>query len=97
MRQIKALAGQSVFDIALLYCGDATKAWDIARDNGIDISSTFKNSTEIAVCDEMNNVARTYEMNGSSFACGITNIAWALMGGMWQDEGSWSDGELWID
>lgn len=97
MRKIVALSGQSIFDIALLFCGDATKAWDIARTNAIPLTATFEKNTTLSIPDATNNVAKVFEQEKVVFATGILEVLWLLAGGNWNDEGVWMDNEIWID
>lgn len=97
MRNILALSGQSIFDIALLFCGDATKAWDIARTNAIPLTATFEKNTTLSIPDDMNNVAKVFKQEKVVFATGILEVLWLLAGGNWNDEGVWMDNEIWID
>lgn len=97
MRNITALPGQSIFDIALLHCGDATFAWQIARTNEIDITTTFENTTTLTIPDDSNNVAKVFSQQNVVFATGILEVLWLLAGGTWHDEGVWLDDGVWID
>ena len=42
MRKIVAVPGQSIFDVSLLFCGDISFAWDIARTNSLPLTATFE-------------------------------------------------------
>lgn len=97
MRNITALPGQSIFDIALLHCGDATFAWQIARSNNIDITTTFETNTTLTIPDDSNNVAKVFEQEKVVFATGILEVLWILAGGVWRDDGVWLDDSVWID
>ena len=97
MRQIVAVDGQSVFDIALLYCGDATMAWHIARANEIPLTTTFETNTTLTIPDDSNNVAKVFEQEKVVFATGIIEVVSGLAGGIWNDEGVWIDNEIWND
>lgn len=97
MRNILALSGQSIFDIALLFCGDATKAWDIARTNAIPLTATFEKNTTLSIPDDMNNVAKVFKQEKVVFATGIVGQIWIMATGNWNDEGVWMDGEIWND
>ena len=97
MRKIVALPGQSIFDVALLFCGDATKAWDIARTNEISLTTTFEKNTTLSIPDDMNNIAKVFKQEKVVFATGIIGAVWILATGIWNDEGVWMDGEIWND
>lgn len=102
MRKIIAVPGQSVFDVALLYCGDAAMAYEIAMDNSIPITTTFENNTTLSIPDYTNNISKQYQQQGISFATGIIeqivlDVLWLLAGGNWNDEGVWMDNEIWIE
>ena len=97
MRTITALPGQSIFDIALLHCGDATYAWQIARTNGVDITTTFESTTSLVIPDNSNNVAKVFSQQNIVFATGILEVLFLLAGGIWHDEGVWLDDSVWID
>lgn len=97
MRTITALPGQSIFDVALLFCGDATKAWDIARTNAIPLTATFEKNTTLSIPDDMNNVAKVFKQEKVVFATGIIEVVSGLAGGIWNDEGVWIDNEIWND
>ena len=97
MRKIVAVPGQSIFDVALLFCGDATKAWDIARINEISLTTTFESNATLSIPDDMNNVAKVFKQEKVVFATGILEVLWLLAGGNWNDEGVWMDNEIWID
>lgn len=97
MRKVTALAGQSVFDVALIYCGDTTKAWDIARTNEIPLTTTFESNTTLSIPDASNNVAKIFTQESVVFATGIIEVVSGLAGGIWNDEGVWIDNEIWND
>ena len=97
MRNILALSGQSIFDIALLFCGDAKMAWHIARANEIPLTTTFETNTTLTIPDDSNNVAKVFEQEKVVFATGIVGQIWILATGNWNDEGVWMDGEIWND
>lgn len=97
MRKITTLPGQSIFDVALLYCGDATKAWEIARTNAIPLTTTFESNTILSIPDDSNNVAKVYSQEGVVFATGILEMLWILAGGIWHDDGVWLDDSVWND
>jgi len=97
MRTIIALPGQSIFDISLLYCGDATKAWEIARTNEIPLTTTFETTTTLVVPDDSNNISKVFKQQNIVFSTGILEILWILAGGIWHDDGVWLDDSVWMD
>lgn len=98
MRKITVLPGQSVFDVALLFCGDATLAWQIARTNEIPLTTTFESNTTLTIPDDTNNVAKVFEREKVVFATGVMDdLPWLLAGGTWNDDGVWIDNEFWND
>lgn len=101
-RKIVALPGQSIFDIALLYCGDATIAWSVAVLNNIPITTTIESKSELQVPIDRNNIARIYEDEGTVFATGIIestplDVPWLLATGFWNDAAYWNDAAIWND
>lgn len=97
MRIIIALPGQSIFDVALLYCGDVTFAWQIARTNAIPITTTFETTTTLTIPDDSNNISKVFKQQNIVFSTGILEILWILSGGIWHDDGVWLDDSIWID
>lgn len=64
MRLVNALQGQTVFDIAVMACGDIAAACDIARLNGISETVPLSQGTVIVLPDVVNSkVVRYYEKN----------------------------------
>ncbi len=56
--------GQTLFDIALQYCGDISAAYDIAVINDIEITSNLVVGEEINIPDVINkNVVNYYQQN----------------------------------
>lgn len=64
----------TVIDAALLYCGDASAAYDIAQDSGVDITATLAAGMEIdfpdAVREDVAQQLRRWPMQP---AAGITD------------------------
>ena len=52
MTTITPLSGQSIFDIALITCGAAEAAYDIARSNNISITDDIE-GVELTIDDNM--------------------------------------------
>lgn len=96
MRTITATNGQSVFDVALLYCGDISFAFPIAELNGININKTFDKSEALIIPDDKTIIAKRFEQQGTNFATGIME-EWILESGFWNDMGIWMDEKIWID
>ena len=90
MREITAFNGQSVYDIALLYCGDVSFAFPIAELNGIDINKTFDGDSKLMIPDDKNTIAKAYENEGVNFATGVADV-WIMESGFWDDLGVWID------
>lgn len=90
MRTITAIHGQSVYDIALLYCGNISFAYSIAEVNGININKTFEKSETLIVPDDKTIISKRFEKLGVSFATGIRD-KWILESGFWDDMGVWMD------
>lgn len=90
MRTITAINGQSVYDVALIYCGDISFAYSIAEVNGININKTFEKSETLIVPDDKTIIAKRFEKLGVSFATGIRD-KWILESGFWDDMGVWMD------
>ena len=64
MRQVKVQNGQTVFDVAVQYCGDAEAAFDIAVLNNIEVTSCPDNGTVLNVPDAVNKkVTQYYQKN----------------------------------
>ena len=64
--KVKVRSGQSVFDIAVIFTGDAVKAFDIAFDNGIKITDNIDDmELDIREChiDQYNKVLIGYKRN----------------------------------
>jgi hypothetical protein len=59
------LDGQSIFDIALIACGDATAAYQIAILNNINITDDLTPGQELIVPDVVNQDVVTYYANNS--------------------------------
>lgn len=89
MRVITAHKGQSVYDIALQFCGDISFAYMIANINDMNINETVDTTQKLMVpeCENKDSI---------SFATGVLEV-WVLDNGVWNDMGSWMDGEFWID
>ncbi|MDR1370947.1 MAG: LysM peptidoglycan-binding domain-containing protein [Dysgonamonadaceae bacterium] len=51
--EIKALEGQSLFDIAIQYTGESKTAIDIAKANGMDVTDTLSVGMLIIVPDDV--------------------------------------------
>lgn len=96
-RKVRAVAGQCLFDIAMLYCGDVSLAWEIARENGISVTKTFEQNTTLTIPTERTNTAVIFENEGTNFATGSFDYYWLLSSGYWDDDGIWFDAEVWID
>ena len=87
VKTIKITEGQTIFDIALRYYGDVSKAVDIVRDN--DLPNLMYNGLtglEIEVDEQDNDVVNYYKQNnikiatrfpeiisGSGFSSGFSN------------------------
>jgi hypothetical protein len=91
MRVIKALARQSLFDVAIEYCGSITYAWQIARLNALELTYTFCRDTQIIV--PQGKVLNIIPVTGI-----IDNepVQW-IVSGMWIDNNVWIDQALWQD
>jgi hypothetical protein len=93
MRVIKALARQSLFDVAVEQYKKASMAWTIARVNDMEITFTFEKDTIIIIDDDL-------KIKESWLATGILdaiNSLWILAQRAWQDAGKWIDTENWKD
>lgn len=93
MRVIKALARQSLFDVAVEQYKKASMAWQIARVNDMEITFTFEKDTVIIIDDDL-------KIKESWLATGILdaiNSLWILAQRAWQDAGKWIDTENWKD
>ena len=60
MRLVNALQGQTIFDIAVMSCGDVAAACDIARLNGISETVPLIKGTAIALPDVVNRKVVSY-------------------------------------
>lgn len=64
MRLVNALQGQTVFDIAVMACGDIAAACDIARLNDISETTQLSHGAIIVLPDVVNRkVVDYYEKN----------------------------------
>lgn len=65
MKQIIVKNRQTLWDIALQYCGSAQAALSIARSNNIALTDTPTPGTELTVPDVINKkVVEYYSLNG---------------------------------
>lgn len=51
MKEVEAIRGQSLWDIALQHCGDADLAEEIAQLNGLDPNTVFAGGETLAAPD----------------------------------------------
>lgn len=64
---VKVLDNQSLFDIALMHCGKAELAYDIAIANGISVTDSVSVGSEITIPDGLkvnNDIVQFYKQNG---------------------------------
>ncbi len=59
MTDVITYEGQTLFDLALQYMGDASKALDIALDNGISLSDDLEPGATLTLPDTQGNRAMT--------------------------------------
>lgn len=95
MRQIVAKNGQSIYDIALLYCGEISFAYPIAELNGLNINKTFEQNEILLIPEDKSIIATRFEQQGVNFATGVIE-QWILESGFWDDIGTWMDDKVWI-
>lgn len=96
MREVIAINGQTIYDIALLYCGDISFAYPIAELNELNINKTFEKNEVLIIPDDKTIIAKRYEEQGITFATGVID-KWILESGFWDDMGIWMDERIWID
>jgi hypothetical protein len=92
MRLLRARARQSLFDVAVQYCGEITYAWDIARANNLELTYTFLSQRDIMVPEVSGYVTTVVPVSGIIDAATL----W-IMSGVWRDEALWCDGANWQD
>lgn len=100
MRQIVALPGQSLFDVALQYCGDISFAFDIAKFNNLNIADTIEEVVSLSIPDDSNNIAAFFKNESIIISCGIltvVNAEWLMSNGTWNDDAFWNDNAVWND
>ncbi|MFV0500081.1 MAG: hypothetical protein ACK5MH_00630 [Bacteroidales bacterium] len=102
MRQIVAKNGQSIYDIALLYCGEISFAYPIAELNGLNINKTFEQNEILLIPEDKSIIATRFEQQGVNFATGIIetiplDLPWLLSSGYWDDTANWNDVAVWND
>ncbi len=92
MRTTKAKPGQTVLDIALQTCGDASAAAQIAVLNGLTLTDALVAGTEIQVPEWPANPVRAFfHANGISSATLATSSPW-LQESKRRGIGSWAIG-----
>lgn len=67
---VKVVAGQSLPDVALQFCGDVDRVVEIAELNGLPVDFVASSSMELIVPDVRNAVKSRIEASGAEFCTG---------------------------
>lgn len=67
---VKVVAGQSLPDVALQFCGDVDRVVEIAELNGLAVDFVASSSMELVVPDVRNAMRSRIEASGAEFCTG---------------------------
>lgn len=67
---VKVVAGQSLPDVALQFCGDIDRVVEIAELNGLPVDFVASSSMELVVPDVRNVMRSRIEASGAEFCTG---------------------------
>lgn len=100
MREVVAISGMSLLDVALMYNGTLETLPDIARENSLPLDYCFEKREMVLVPEEANSMIRVIADNLGGFVTGIEGKSeweWILADGRWNDSGVWADWDWWRD